>query len=88
MILNNSITVRCHNTVNHANSNNSGSSRGRSDFITKFKINLGSREVINHQREISFASILIVRIVQIIAFKSAQLKKEKRFFFDMIIGEL
>ena len=32
--------------------------------------------------------IVIVRIVQIIAFKSTQLKKEKRFFFDMIIGEL
>ena len=38
-----------YNTVNHANSNNSGSSRGRSDFITKFNTNLGSREVINHQ---------------------------------------
>ena len=32
--------------------------------------------------------IVIVRIVQIIAFKSTQLKKEKRFFFDMIIGDL
>ena len=38
-----------YNTVNDANSNNSGSSRGRSDFITKFNTNLGSREVINHQ---------------------------------------
>ena len=32
--------------------------------------------------------IVIVRIVKIIAFKFAQLKKEKRSFFYMIIGEL
>lgn len=39
------------NSRNRANNSSySRSNRGRSDFITKFNINLGSREVINHQR--------------------------------------